>query len=126
MKRDLAETVDPRVWAKAHPLIAVAAALAGGFATAATLIPSKEQQARRDEEAARQAKRRAKEVPPVRVHIVDDDAADRTGKKHSPTLLGAAAKTVFQIAKPIVMSAISAALAAQTAQNSAEESNGHS
>src|SRR5690348_10766726 len=46
-KADLGQTINPKLWARNHPWIAMGAGAIGGFVAAATLIPSKEQQALR-------------------------------------------------------------------------------
>ena len=45
LKSDLGRGVDPREWMKTHPWMTLASAAVAGFAAAATVIPSKEEQA---------------------------------------------------------------------------------
>ncbi|HWE92798.1 MAG TPA: hypothetical protein VG269_02385 [Tepidisphaeraceae bacterium] len=45
MGKDFARTADPRLWAKTHPWATLASAAVAGFAAAAAVVPSKEQQA---------------------------------------------------------------------------------
>jgi hypothetical protein len=45
LKEDLAKGADPRVWMKSHPWLTLASAAAAGFAAAAAVVPSREQQA---------------------------------------------------------------------------------
>jgi hypothetical protein len=64
IKGRLGETVDVRLWARQHPWLTLASAAVAGFATASTLVPSKEQQALRKlasiEEALREPRHEEK------------------------------------------------------------------
>ncbi len=54
LKADLGRGADPRVWMKSHPWITLASVAMAGFA-AATVVPTKEQQALRKLEAIERA-----------------------------------------------------------------------
>jgi hypothetical protein len=47
LKTDLAKGVDPRLWMKSHPWVTLASAAVAGFATAAAVVPNREEQALR-------------------------------------------------------------------------------
>jgi len=98
---DLGHSVDPRAWTKSHPWASLATAAAGGFALM-MLFPSEEQRALRRLEKIQRA------VAP-KLRIDREDLVD--GKPEKPGLMGKIIHETFATARPIILSAISAALA---------------
>jgi hypothetical protein len=99
--KDLSQTVDPRAWTKSHPWASLATAAVGGFAMV-MLIPSEEKRALRRLERIQRA------VAP-KLRIDRDVVTD--GKPEKPGLMGKIIHETFATARPIILSAISAALA---------------
>jgi hypothetical protein len=98
---DLGHSVDPRAWTKSHPWASLATAAAGGFALV-MLFPSEEKRALRRLEKIQRA------VAP-KLRIDREDLVD--GKSAKPGLMGKIIQETFATARPIILSAISAALA---------------
>jgi hypothetical protein len=99
--KDLGHSVDPRAWTKSHPWASLATAAAGGFALV-MLFPSEEKRALRRLEKIQRA------VAP-KLRIDPEDLVD--GKPAKPGLMGKLIHETFATARPIILSAISAALA---------------
>jgi len=99
--QDLGQTVDPRAWTKSHPWASLATAAAGGFALV-MLFPSEEKRALRRLEKIQRA------VAP-KIRIDRSDLTDETAPK--PGLAGKVMHEIFATARPIILSAITAALA---------------
>jgi len=99
--QDLGHSVDPRAWTKSHPWASLATAAAGGFALV-MMFPSEEKRALRRLEKIQRA------VAP-KLRIDREDLVD--GKPAKPGIVGKLIQETFATARPIILSAISAALA---------------
>jgi hypothetical protein len=112
---DVARTVDPRGWIQVAPWTTLAAAALAGFAGTSLLVPSKEEQAirrlRRLEKALSKGERRDRYDSNGH-----DDEDDDDRKKGDHTFLGMLAGHAFGLLKPLITSALSAALTARSAQ----------
>jgi len=110
----VARTVDPRGWIQVAPWTTLAAAALVAFAGTALVVPSKEEQAirrlRRLERALGKEERRDRSDS--NGHDDEDDGR----KKGDHTFLGMLAGHAIGLLKPLVTSALSAALSARTAQ----------
>jgi len=102
MKLELARGLSPLELARRHPWLALLGSAVGGFAAAATLVPSREQQAldrlRRMHEA---------------MHPGPKAAAPENGKKPETkrsTIAGLLAQQLIGLIRPIVVSLLRAAL----------------
>jgi len=100
---DLGHSVDPRAWTKSHPWASLATAAAGGFALM-MLLPSEEQRALRRLEKIQRA------VAP-KLRIDGEDLVDGKAAKPKSGIMGKLIQETFATARPIILSAISAALA---------------
>jgi len=115
---DLAKSVDPRGWMQAAPWTTLAAAALVGFAGTALVVPSKEEQ------ALRRLRKLEKELrAQERERYADANGnghgrydGDREKDKGHSSFLGSLAGHAFQMLKPLVTSALSAALTAHTVQ----------
>jgi hypothetical protein len=112
MGKDFARTADPRLWARQHPWATLAASAVAGFAAAATLVPSKEQQAL----AKLAAIERALEAHRPGKHAADGEkASDGNGKEHKGGFLTTLLHELIAVVRPAILSVISAGLASHAA-----------
>ncbi|HEY2588322.1 MAG TPA: hypothetical protein VGI81_21460 [Tepidisphaeraceae bacterium] len=102
MKTRLGQGVAPQVWAKEYPWITVGAAAVAGFVAAATLIPSKEEQALKKLAAIE----RALNPPPRR-----EDHLNGDGKKEGGGFLGSMLREAIRVAQPVLMSMLTGGMA---------------
>jgi hypothetical protein len=127
--RDVARTVDPRGWVQAAPWTTLAAAVLVGFAGTALVVPSKEEQTlrrlRKIEKALRT--REARSHRRDGTHATNgegdfDDAEDSADRDRShPSFLGTLAGHAFSLLKPMITTAITAALSSKAAAEHATE-----
>jgi hypothetical protein len=108
MGRDFARTADPRLWAKQHPWATLAASAIAGFAAAATVVPSKEQQALAKLTAIERAlDGRHATKPPHE----GEQASDGNGKESKGGIVGMLIRELIGAVRPALFSMISAGLA---------------
>jgi hypothetical protein len=100
IKSKLAQGVAPQEWARQYPWITVAAAAAAGFVAATSLIPSKEEQALKKLAAIERA------VNPK----LNAEHTNGKEKKENPGLINTLLKEALAIARPALVSMISAGL----------------
>lgn len=101
-KTRLGQGVAPSEWAKEYPWITVGAAAVAGFVATAALVPSKEQQALKKLAAIE----RALNPGPVR----EEDHSNGDGHKESHGILGTILHEALNIAKPVLLSMMSAGI----------------
>jgi hypothetical protein len=116
LKTSLTGTVDPQLWAREHPWVALGIAAAGGFAAATMLTPSKEEQALKKleqlEDALLPERRQMREK-------LKAEADAKTKGKEAPSKPGIGATIVREILgviKPAIMSAVAAGVSSKVAQ----------
>ena len=102
------KTADPRAWMNVHPWATLGVAAVAGFATAATVVPSKEQQALRKLRELEEALER-KEHP----------ERDGTGRRKSA--LGGLGGFVYRIIQPMVISTLTGFLSGKAAAEPSTE-----
>jgi hypothetical protein len=115
-KASLAQGMDPKEWTRRYPKIAVGSAIVAGFAAAVLAIPSKEQQELRRLERLH----RAMNPPPpepAKPHGEEKTKTEKSKSVWSIILLEA-----VQLIRPVVTSALNAALAAH--RNGAPDGDG--
>lgn len=109
---DLAHGADPRAWLKVAPWTTLASAALTGFVATAAVVPSKEQQTlkrlRKIELALREDADRERNER--------DEDDDRERPRRRSSFLTMLAGQFFRSIQPVVMSAISAGLAAKASQ----------
>lgn len=114
--KSLRDGADPRLWTKEHPWAMVAGATVAGFATAAMLVPSKEDQALRRLAAMERA---LMPEPTNRSHgkgqagREDDGAKDYS--KGRAGFMGAMGRQLLEAIKPALLSALTAGITAKAA-----------
>lgn len=111
--QSIGHTVDPRTWTKEHPWISLTGAAVGGFVAASLLIPSEEERLLK-----KLAKLERAAHPQQPVGGVQPPAEKSLVQK----ILG----EVFHTARPIIMSALSAGIAAQQAASQKTQPVGES
>lgn len=105
LKTRLGQGVAPQAWAKEYPWITVGAAAVAGFVAASALIPSKEEQALKKLAAIERA---------LNPHPPQPRSADGNGNappKESKSMLGTILHEAIAIARPAIVSLMSAHLA---------------
>jgi len=113
---DMKDTVDVRLWTKQYPWLAVGAAVCAGFAAACAVVPSKAEEEKLTLEAlARRLKPDPKPQPPPAAAGTDGDNAQAyaTGRRSFWTSI---ALELISVVRPLLMSALTAGLAAKAAQ----------
>jgi hypothetical protein len=104
-KAALKNNADPRELTRRHPWIAIASAVAVGFAAAAAAIPSKQELELRRLERIRQA---LNPKPPEPASAETNGSAKKTDAK--PSLAHTLIHELIQLLKPILMTAITASI----------------
>lgn len=102
VKARLGQGVAPAEWAKEYPWITVGAAAVAGFVATAALVPSKEEQALKKLAAIE----RALNPGPAR----EEDHSNGNGRKEGPGVLGTILHEALNIAKPVLLSMMSAGI----------------
>lgn len=105
VKARLGQGVAPQAWAKQYPWITVGAAAVAGFVATAALVPSKEAQALKKLAAIERALNPA---PPR-----EEEHSNGNGTKGGG-LMGTILHEVLNIAKPVLLSMMSAGVGAAT------------
>jgi hypothetical protein len=108
MGKDFARTADPRLWAKTHPWATLASAAVAGFAAAAAVVPSKEQQAL-NKLAAIERALYAHNGSKAAAHDGKEDGHDEG--KNKAGFVAMLLREVFGALRPALMSMISAGMA---------------
>lgn len=108
-KTHLARSADVRVWTKDHPWMMVGSAAAAGFFAAISLVPSKEEQALK--ELAKINRAIAPRIATLENADGQENAQAVADKRRS--FLSGLGKEVLSAVKPILMSAITAGVAAK-------------
>ena len=114
LKVRLGQGVDPKLWARQYPWITVGAAAVAGFAAAATLIPSREEQALR--KLARIE--RALHPPPAPKAEPNGDGA-HDGEKTS--VVGTLLREVMATVRPAIISMLTAGVTGAVVKPSEEQ-----
>ena len=110
LKTDLAKGVDPRVWIKSHPWITMASAAVAGFAAAATVVPSKEEQALRRLEAIEEAIHGKKHAGQAGSN---GNGSDETARSGHGGLIGMILHELLAVIKPAIVTLISSHFASK-------------
>lgn len=113
---DMKDTVDVRLWTRQYPWLAVGAAVCAGFAAACAVVPSKEEEEKLTLEAlAKRLKPKFKPEPLQTPDGTDGDNAQAyaTGRRSFWTSI---ALELISVVRPLLMSALTAGLAAKAAQ----------
>ena len=112
---DMKDTVDIRLWTKQYPWLAVGAAVCAGFAAACAVVPSKKEEEKLNWEAvARHLRPEPKPEPPLtRETDGQGTQAFATGRRSFWT--GIALELISAV-RPLIMSALTAGLAAKAGQ----------
>ncbi len=129
MGTNLGHAIDVRLWTKDHPWSMIAAAVVGGFAAAATLVPSEEQQAlsklRKIEEAlhldalGEKAEKKAKTT-------AEADGKAKPAAAEPKGIMATLMREAMSLVRPILSSAIAGAVGSQVAaQQGQGAGNGH-
>ena len=104
LKSDLVHEVDLRIWMQSHPWMTLASAAVAGFAAAATVVPSKEQQALRKLHAIEKA-----------IHSAHNKAAAEgngsTAPKHDGGIAGLILRELVTAIKPALLALLTARMA---------------
>jgi hypothetical protein len=103
VKVRLGQGVAPAEWAKQYPWITVGAAAVAGFVATAALVPSKEEQALKKLAAIE----RALNPAPSRE---DERSSTGNGRKEGSGLVGTLLHEVLNIAKPVLLSMMTAGI----------------
>lgn len=101
-KSQLGEGVNPVAWAREFPWVTVGAAAVAGFTAAATLIPSREQQALR---RLARIERALNPAPPK------PQQSNGDGKKEHGGILGTILHEVLAVVRPALVGLITAGMA---------------
>jgi hypothetical protein len=104
IKARLGQGVAPQAWAKEYPWITVGAAAVAGFVATAALVPSKEAQALKKLAAIERA------LNPGPAH--EEPHANGNGKKEGQGIMATVLHEVLNIAKPVLLSMMSAGIGA--------------
>jgi len=114
------KVVDPRKWAQTNPWMTLGATLVAGFAAAAVVVPSKEQQALRK---LAKIERALNPQPEPEHHRTDGDgAAAKKGKDGPPQSFGKMiVGELFSVLRPAIVSMLTAGITASAAKTSPEE-----
>jgi hypothetical protein len=108
LKSDLGHGVDPREWIKTHPWITLASATVAGFAAAATVVPSKEEQALRKLQAIERA------IHGERPKSENGHAAaEGDQKKETGGLMALILRELIGAVKPVIVAAVAAKMSPQ-------------
>lgn len=111
----LVEGIDPRLWTKEFPWIAVGVATTAGFAAAAAAIPSKKQQVlRRLHKLEEQL--RVKTQPAATEASSNGKHKAKAQSSWSSGIL----KEIVSVAKPLIVAAMSAGMGAKAGQQAAQ------
>jgi hypothetical protein len=102
LKLDLVKTADPRAWMNVHPWATLGAAAVAGFAAAATVVPSKEQQALKK-------LRELEEALEAREH------PERDGNGRKKSTMSGIGGMVFRIIQPMIISTLTGFLSGKAA-----------
>jgi hypothetical protein len=113
LKVDLAKGTDPRVWMKSHPWITLASAAVAGFAAAAAVVPSKEQ------EALSKLQRIERALNPGR-HAQENGNGSGDGAKTHRNLISMLLHEAFGVIKPAIISLIASQFSGQSARHDSE------
>jgi len=107
LKNRLGETVDVRLWTRQHPWLMLASAAVAGFASASTLVPSKEQQALRKlasiEEALREPRHEEKH------RDGENDGANGKSKDHGG-IIGTLIREAIAAVRPLLVTFLTSSL----------------
>lgn len=127
--------VDPRVWTREHPWYALSGATVAGFLAALALTPSKREQALKKIAELNRALAGIDpgEEAPVEPAVADEKArayrdgfvagdTDAPGRKSG--ILGAIGSQIIKSVGPAIISAITAAISAKSAEDVARATNG--
>ena len=104
-----ARGLNPLLWGREHPWLTIAASTVGGFAAAAALIPSKEEQT-----LARL--RRLREAMEPSEKPSQDDKHSKTAKAAEGAIGGLLLRQVIGLIRPVIVSLLRGATSAQKAQ----------
>jgi hypothetical protein len=113
IKRELAQIADPRAWMQVHPWATMGAAAVAGFVAASMLVPSEEQRALKRLEAIEKALNPHLYRKPEPTDNGDPAAKVASGRG---SFLSGLAGQVLRAVQPVLMSAITAAVTAQTVE----------
>lgn len=108
IKKDLAQTADPRVWARAHPWPAIGVAAVAGLVAGLAAIPSKEEQALKKLAEFERMVMRGPSGEAAESAAADEAAAS---SPQAPSLFRTLLHELVSLAKPIITSAITAKVA---------------
>lgn len=120
MKADLLKTADPKLWVKTHPWIMMASAAIAGFATAATAVPSKEQQALKKLESIERALYGRRNGHADR----ERDGKDEPARKSAEGFVGRLLHEALGALKPVIASLISSQMGQAAGQPDPTQSSG--
>jgi hypothetical protein len=115
VKDRLLHGADPKLWAKQYPWITVGAAAVAGFAAAATLIPSKEEQALK--KLAKIERALHPPPPPPRKHEDDGDGHH----EEKPGVMGALVRELIGTIRPALISMLTAGVTGAAVKPSESE-----
>ena len=99
IKGRLGETVDVRLWTRQHPWLMLASAAVAGFASASTLVPSKEQQALRKLAAIEEALREPRHE--------EKHKDSENGKSKDHGILGTILREAINAVRPMLVALLS-------------------
>ena len=112
---DLASGVDPKLWMKVRPWTSLAGAVVAGFAAAAVVVPSKEQQ------ALRRLAEIEKMLMPKPVDMRSPVDRDVPKGREKPTFLSGLMTEVLGAVKPAILSMLTAGITAKATKPTEEE-----
>jgi hypothetical protein len=112
LKAELLRSADPRAWMLTHPWATLSAAVVAGFAAASVATPTKEDQA---------LHRLAKLEAALNQNGDSSDNHDDKTRDKKPSSLSKLSGILFQIAQPILASAIAGVTAKMTADPDQQE-----
>lgn len=107
IKTDLALGLSPMRWARKHPWLAIVASTAGGFAAAATLIPSKEQQTLARLRRMHEALHPVPETP-------DKDKNSKKTEATEGAIGGLLLRQAIGLIRPVIVSLLSGVITGRT------------
>ncbi|MGB7160593.1 MAG: hypothetical protein WBD40_21185 [Tepidisphaeraceae bacterium] len=122
LAKDLRDGADPRAWTKEHPWAVVAGAAVAGFAAAATLVPSKEEQALRRLAAMERALMpKASKADHARAMDDGESGGAKDFSRGRASFLTAVGRQLLEALKPALMSALTAGITAKSATPNAAD-----
>ena len=116
--KSLRDGVNPAAWTKEHPWAMVAGATVAGFAAAAMLVPSKEEQALRKliaMEKALMPRGSKRAAGGDDGHDAGEDGGAKDFSKGRTGFMGAIGRQLLETIKPALMSALTAGITAKAA-----------